>query len=70
MDKIEMKVILALADSDMNLSKVARDMFCHRNTALYHVKKIQTATGLDPMKFYDLCKLVRMVKKERKTDEG
>ena len=68
MDKIETKVILALADSDMNLSKVARDMFCHRNTALYHVKKIQTETGLDPMKFYDLCKLVQMVKKERKTD--
>lgn len=70
MDEMDMKVILALADNDMNLSEVAREMFCHRNTAFYHVKKIQTATGLDPMKFYDLCKLVRMVKKERKTDEG
>jgi sugar diacid utilization regulator len=68
MDEIDVKVIIGLADNDMNLSKVASNMFCHRNTALYHVKKIQTATGLDPLKFYDLCKLVQMVKEERKTD--
>lgn len=68
MNEMDVKVIIGIADNDMNLSQAACKMFCHRNTILYHVKRIQTATGLNPLNFYDLCKLVQMVKEERRND--
>ena len=64
MNEMDIKVILALANSDLNISKAAVEVFCHMNTIRYHVKKIRAATGLDPLRFYDLCKLVQMIRKE------
>jgi len=53
--------ILSLADHNMNVAATARAMQYHRNTMVYHIKKIKDATGLDPMKFSDLACLVNEV---------
>ena len=57
-------IILSLADHDMNVSEVARNLYMHRNTAVYNIEQIQSITGKNPMNFYDLHDLVCMVKKE------
>lgn len=44
----------------MNVTDVARAIFTHRNTVLYHLNKVKQQTGLDPRRFYDLVELVKM----------
>ena len=61
MDERDVKIILAIADSAINLNAAARAVFMNRNTLVYHICKIKKITGLDATKFYDLCKLVEMV---------
>lgn len=56
------EIILTMADHDMNVKRVAEVLHYHRNTMVYQLNKIQSIYGLDPRKFYDLCKLVEMVK--------
>ena len=55
-------IILAMADYDMNEAKVGRMMHYRRNTVSYHCEQIFAKTGLNPKKFYDLVKLVELVK--------
>ena len=66
---LDMDVIMTLADNNLAVSATARKLFMHRNTAVYHVQKIKKATGLDPLNFYDMIKLVEMVK-ARRTEDG
>ena len=61
MDKRDAEVILALADNNMNESKTARVLYMHRNSIVYHTRKVKKVTGLDPTNFYDLHKLVQMI---------
>lgn len=60
MDERDVEIILALAENNMNETKTARILFMHRNTVVYHIGKVKRTTGLDPMNFYDLHKLVQM----------
>ena len=60
----EKEVILALADNDMNVSAASVKLFQHRNTTVYNIEKIKRKTGLNPMIFYDLVKLVEAAKKD------
>lgn len=62
MNEMDVLVILGLAEHDMNLRKAAKLLFVHRNTMVYHINRVKRITGLNPMKFYDLCKLVKMAK--------
>lgn len=59
------KIILYLADNKMNVSAVARQLYMHRNTVDYHIRRIKQITGKDPLNFYDLYILVLLVKEER-----
>jgi carbohydrate diacid regulator len=65
MDERGVEIILSLADNNMNETKTARELFMHRNTVIYHLRKVKKLTGLDPMNFYDLCKLVERVRERR-----
>jgi sugar diacid utilization regulator len=49
-----------MANHNMNVTDVARAIFAHRNTVLYHLNKVQQQTGLAPRRFYDLVELVKM----------
>ena len=60
--RTDIEIILAMADYNMNVCAVARSRFMHRNNVLYHIKKVKSITGMDATKFYDLCKLIQMVK--------
>lgn len=62
MTEQQMKIILALAECDMNRTATGRKLYMHVNTVCYHLGLIKNQTGLDPLKFYDLCKLVAIIK--------
>lgn len=55
-------IVLTMADSNMNLCEVARKLYFSRRNIDYHCLKICEKTGLNPKNFYDLIKLVEMVK--------
>ena len=55
-------IILAMAEFSMNESEAARHLGVHRNTVVYQCEQIFKKTGLNPNNFYDLVKLVDMVK--------
>lgn len=60
MDKEDAHIVIAMANYNMNVTDVARAIFAHRNTVLYHLNKVKQQTGLDPRRFYDLVELVKM----------
>jgi carbohydrate diacid regulator len=59
---LDVQVVLAYADNNMNASETARNLFMHRNTVQYHLDVAGKKTGLSPLKFYDLVKLVGILK--------
>lgn len=64
LNEMDFRVILTLAKNSMRATETAYELGKHRNGILYRVDKIKRITGLDPMNFYDLCKLVEMARKE------
>lgn len=58
MDDIDVRLIRAFAEHDMNVTDTADAVRMHRNSVLYRLKVIKRTTGLDPRKFYDLIKLL------------
>lgn len=68
MNDKDIEIIRAMAEFDMNVSEVSKELFMHRNTVIYHISKIKKETGLDPQKFFDLVGLINM-EKESKLDE-
>lgn len=58
----QIEIIKALAEVNMNASKVATLLHYHRNTIQYHLQSIEESTGLCPKNFYDLCELLKMIK--------
>ncbi|MDD3369218.1 MAG: DUF3850 domain-containing protein [Lachnospiraceae bacterium] len=51
-------IIKSMAKNDMCVSEVARELNYQRGNIQYHLDKIKMQTGLDPMKFYDLNRLL------------
>lgn len=60
MNKKDAHIVMAMANHNMNVTDVARAIFVHRNTVLYHLGKVKQQTGLDHRRFYDLVELVKM----------
>lgn len=58
-------MILAMADSSMNTSAVARELCMSRTAVIDNLAQIKKITGKDPMKFFELYDLVLLVKAER-----
>lgn len=58
------ELILAIADYGMKYYNAADAIGMHRRSAHGRLEKIYNITGLDPRNFYDLHKLVEMVKTE------
>ena len=57
-------IIELMADYNLNATDVANHLMYHRNTILYHINKIKQFSGLDPRKFYDLTKLLKLIQEE------
>ena len=62
-NELEREVVIALANNRMNLTDAALQMHKHRNSLIYHIKKIELKTGLDARDFHDLCVLYKMAKR-------
>ena len=62
---VDIQVVLAFADNNMNATETGRNLFLAKSTVQYHLESVGKKTGLNPLKFYDLVKLVRRLKKRR-----
>lgn len=60
MNALEKEIVLAFAKCDMNLSETARKRYMHRNSIVYQLEKVEKKTGLQPKRFFDLIKLVKL----------
>ena len=59
---VDVSVVLAFAENNMRVTQTAKKLFLHRNTVQYHLDIVAKKTGLSPLKFYDLVKLVGILK--------
>lgn len=59
LNRTEKTLVLRFAVQDMNVSKVARIEYMHRNTVYFHFDKIKEKTGYDPRCFFELMELVK-----------
>lgn len=59
---IEKEIIIQMADCDLRLGEVAKQINYCRGAVYYHVKRIFKKTGLNPRSFYDLLILIDIVK--------
>lgn len=57
---VDWKIVKAIADNNMNMSKASEALYMSYNSVRYHTEKIRSITGLDPMKFDDLVKLTQV----------
>lgn len=68
MTRQDARIVAAMADCNLRPSEVARREYMHRNTVLYHLDKVKRETGLDAQNFYDLIKLLEIVKEEQENE--
>lgn len=54
----DIQVVLAFADNNMDATKTGRKVFLNKSSVKYHLERVGAKTGLSPLKFYDLVKLV------------
>ena len=61
----------AFFDNNLNIAKTANNIFAHRNTLIYRLRRIKEITGLDPRNFDDAIQLrialkMKMYQNEKK----
>lgn len=54
----DIEVLHALAENSMSTAGTARAIHMNRANVYYHIDRIRDVTGLDPLKFYDMCWLL------------
>ena len=64
MTPTQREIVRAMAECDMALTRAGEKLYLHRNTLLYHQKKIIEKHGLDFRKFYDLIELLKIADEE------
>lgn len=57
-DRELMSTLRSLFENNLNVSQTARSLFMHRNTLIYRLNKVRSATGLDPCSFNDAVKFL------------
>lgn len=58
MNQFEAKIIMLLAENNLDVSPVSRILYMHRNSIMYHIRMIRKKTGKNPQNFYDMCELL------------
>ena len=56
----DMKILIGFANNNMNASKIAKQLYMHRNTVMYHLEKIKMTTELNPLNFFELIQLMEL----------
>ena len=62
------RIVVEMANYNLNIGKVARKVFMHRNTVTYRLDRIKKQTGLDARRFYDLVELLKIAKEVLSND--
>ena len=65
LDESDISIINSMAENNMNISKVARQLNYSRNTIVYKLDKIDEKTGFTPTNFFDLQSLVDIIRTEK-----
>jgi predicted nucleic acid-binding Zn ribbon protein len=68
MREMEKEIIRNMCQYNLKVSRVAKAMFVHRNTVMYHIAEIKEKYHLDPRSYYDLVKLSDIAEGKIKTD--
>ena len=58
MTEKQAEIILAYAECNMNTVAAGRKIYMSEGNVSYHLTQIRKQTGLNPKRFYDLCRLV------------
>ena len=58
MQDIDNRILKALADNNLCVTQAAKELYMHRNTVIYQVQKIKAKTGMNPLNFWDMVKLL------------
>jgi DNA-binding PucR family transcriptional regulator len=61
--ELQAEIIIALADNNLKIAEVARKIYMHRSTVVYHIKKIHRITGKNPLDFRDMCELLPIARR-------
>lgn len=69
MTPLDKEIIKGMADNNMNMNAVAKNLYVHRNTVEYHIEKVKRETGLNARKFYDLAELLARIDKGKVGDD-
>lgn len=64
------EAIRALAKCDMNISLTARMLDVRRSTLEYRFERIRDITGLNPVRFYELHKLLNLLNLSEMEDDN
>ena len=59
MTETQAKVIKAMAENQLNMSRTAKAMHYHRTSIYKHVIRVLNQTGKDMRDFYDMAQLLR-----------
>lgn len=58
LDNVDIRIIEAFADCDLNICKTARKLNLHKDFVRSRIFRIKRITKLDPQRFYDLIQLL------------
>lgn len=58
MTKQQAEIIMAYAESDMNIRAAGKKIYMSEANVSYHLKRIREQMGWNPRRFFDLCCLV------------
>ena len=58
----EYEFILAIANSDLKISRVAKQLYISNSTVRWRIARIKRKTGLNPLRFWDLIILLTQFK--------
>ena len=61
---LQSAIIREFENNNMRVNKTAEAVFVSNGAVTYNIKKIKKKTGLDPMCFYELVELLKIVKGE------
>lgn len=63
--RVDVEIVESLARNGMRIQRVADDVHYGPKTIRYHLGRVHRLTGLNPRDFYDLWKIIQMLKEER-----
>lgn len=63
MDDLDWSIVRSMAENDLNMNAVARQLYYHGNTITGRCNKIMRITGRDPRTFWGLTDLMREMPK-------